>query len=136
MGTTALASGLGGSRAFGQTTKEPRRIALLTVSSEANFASSLQAVRDGLRERGHVEARDIVIDIRYADGRAQELARLAAELAALEPAVIVAPGAPATDAALAATASDAAAESARWLTSFSRWLSPPDSVLMGCPRRR
>ena len=104
MGAAALDSALGGSRALAQRTKEPRRVALLTVSGEANFAPSLQAVRDGLREHGHVEGRDIVIDIRYAGGRAQELPRLAAELAALKPALIIALGAPATNAALAAAA--------------------------------
>jgi len=63
----------------------------------------LQAILDGLRERGHVEGQDIVIDIRYAGGHALELPRLAAELAALRPAVIVALGSSAADAALAAT---------------------------------
>ena len=43
-----------------------------------------------------------MLDVRYADGRAQDLPRLAAELAALKPAVIIAPG-QAADAALAAT---------------------------------
>ena len=63
----------------------------------------MQDFRDGLRERGHVEGRDFVLDVRFAEGRAQDLPRLAAELAALRPAVIVAPG-QAADAALAATA--------------------------------
>jgi putative ABC transport system substrate-binding protein len=45
----------------------------------------------------------VAIDVRYAGGRAQELPRLAAELAALKPAVFIATGALATDAALAAT---------------------------------
>ena len=105
---TASAATLGATlvvpHALGQAAKEPRPVGLLTVSTEASFANSLQAFRDGLRERGHGEGRDIVIDTRYADGRAQELPRLAAELAALKPAVIIAPGQPATDAALAAAA--------------------------------
>ena len=101
MGATTLGSG---SSALGQTAKEPRRVALLTVSKEASYVSQLQAFRDGMRERGHVEGRDIVIDIRYAGGRAQELPRLAAELAALKPAVVIAMGTPAVDAALAADA--------------------------------
>ena len=100
----AMGAALAGPRALGQAAKEPRRVALLSVATEASFASSLQAVRDGLRERGHVEGRDIVVDIRYADGRAQELPRLAAELAALKPTVIIALGTLATDAALAAAA--------------------------------
>ncbi len=105
---TASAATLGAAlvvpHALGQAAKEPRRVGLLTVSTEASFANSLPAFRDGLREHGHVDGRDIVVDIRYAGGRAQELPRLAAELAALKPAVIVAPGKAATDAALAATA--------------------------------
>jgi len=80
-----------------------RRVAVLTVSSEAAFATSLQALRDGLRGQGHVEGRDLAIDVRHAAGRAQDLPRLAAELAALKPAVFIATGALATDAALAAT---------------------------------
>jgi putative ABC transport system substrate-binding protein len=80
-----------------------RRVAVLAVSSEAAFATSLQALRDGLRGQGHVEGRGLAIDVRHAAGRAQDLPRLAAELAALKPAVFIATGAAATDAALAAT---------------------------------
>ena len=76
---------------------------MLTVAAEASFASSLQAVRDGFRENGLVEGKDILIDIRYGNGRGQELPRLAAELAASAPVVIIATGKQATDAALAAT---------------------------------
>ena len=103
-GATALGTALVVPHAFGQSAKAPRRIALLRVSDEASGANSLQSFRDGLRENGHVEGRDIVIDSRYADGREQELPRLAAELAALKPALIIAPGQIATNAALAATA--------------------------------
>ncbi len=80
-----------------------QRIGYLAVSSAASN-NGVQAFREGLRERGHAEGRDVVLDVRYAEGRAQDLPRLAAELAALKPAVIIAPGPTATDAALAATA--------------------------------
>lgn len=89
--------------AFGQANPPPRRIGVLTVLTEASFANSLQALRDGLRERGHAEGRDIAIEVRHAAGRAQELPRLAAELAALNCVLIIATGAAATDAALGAT---------------------------------
>jgi putative ABC transport system substrate-binding protein len=72
----------------------------LTVSTEASFAGSLKVVRDGLREHGLVEGQDVVIDVRYGNGRTQILSSLAAELAGLRPAVIIALGAAATDAAL------------------------------------
>jgi putative tryptophan/tyrosine transport system substrate-binding protein len=98
-----LCSSLLATCALAQTPRAPRHVGVLSVATEAVFASSLQGLRDGLRERGHVEGGDIVIDLRYAGGRAQELPRLAAELAALQPALIVATGAAATAAALAAT---------------------------------
>ncbi len=80
------------------------RIGYLSASSATLNPASLQAIREGLRERGHVEGREVVLAVRYAEGRAQDLPRLASELAALKPAVIIAPGPTATDAALAATA--------------------------------
>jgi len=48
--------------------------------------------RDGLRELGHDEGRSLLIDYRYADGQAERLAALAAELVALKVDVIVAGG--------------------------------------------
>ncbi len=101
-GATTLGTAIVVPPALGQAAKEPRRVALLTLSAEAGFP--LQALRDGLREYGHVEGRDIVIDTRYAGGRTQDLPRLAAELAALKPAVIIALGKAPADAALAAAA--------------------------------
>ncbi len=103
MGAAALESALGGARAMAQAAapREPRRVGVLTSTAPASFAVQAQALRDGLREHGWVDGRDIVIENRYAGGRAEDLARLAAELAALAPAVIVATGAAATDAALA-----------------------------------
>ncbi len=81
-----------------------QRIGYLTAGGATSNPTGLQALREGLRERGHVEGRDVVLDVRYAEGRTQDLPRLAAELAALKPVVIIAPGPTATDAALAATA--------------------------------
>jgi len=103
-GGGALGGSLTAPQALGQTPTAPRRLAVLTVSNETAFASSLQGLRDGLRERGHVEGRDVVIDVRHAGGRVQELPRLAAELAVLEPVLFVATGAAATNAALTARA--------------------------------
>jgi putative ABC transport system substrate-binding protein len=90
--------------AFAQTHRLQQRVGVLTVSTPGVFAESLQGIRDGLRGQGQVEGRDIGIDVRYAGGRAQELPRLADELVALRPAVIIATGAAATDAVLAADA--------------------------------
>ena len=100
---STLGSSLLAPRALAQTPRAPRHVGVLSVSTEAAFASSLQALREGLKAHGHVEGGDIVIDLRHAGGRAQELPRLAAELAALQPALIVATGTAATTAALVAT---------------------------------
>jgi putative ABC transport system substrate-binding protein len=103
LSAAALGNALGGPRALAQALqRELRRVGVLTATTPAAFAVQAQALRDGLRDHGWVEGRDVVIADRYADGRAEDLARLAAELAALAPAVIVATGAAATDAARAA----------------------------------
>ena len=101
MGTVPLVAVFVSASGLGQSPKVPRRVAILTVSGEASFASSLKAVREGLSESGLVEGQDIAIDVRYGNGRTEDLSRLAAELTGLRPAVIIALGASATDAALA-----------------------------------
>ena len=52
----------------------------------------LDAMRLGLRELGHVEGRNLLVDYRFADGRPERLGALAAELLALKVDVIVAGG--------------------------------------------
>ena len=62
-------------------------------------AAHLEAFRAGLRELGYVEGRNITIELRFAEGVIERLPELAAELAALKPAVIVAGSPPAALAA-------------------------------------
>jgi putative tryptophan/tyrosine transport system substrate-binding protein len=57
----------------------------------------------GLRQRGYDDGRNIVIEYRYADGKAEQLPSLAAELVAIPVDLIVAIGSPASRAAIAAT---------------------------------
>jgi putative ABC transport system substrate-binding protein len=59
----------------------------------------------GLKDLGYVEGQNILIDRRYADGRADRLEALAAELVTLNPAVIVARGPGPREAARRATRS-------------------------------
>src|SRR5881227_2482133 len=57
-------------------------------SAESN-AGWLDAFRKGMAELGRLEARDYVIDARYADGNAAAITRLAAELIATRPDVVL-----------------------------------------------
>jgi ABC-type uncharacterized transport system substrate-binding protein len=84
------------------TTKTPR-IALLETSSVAERAHLWDAFRQGLRDLGYVEGQTITVEARSADGRAERLPGLAAELVQLKADLIVASGTPATLAAKQAT---------------------------------
>jgi len=79
------------------------RIGMLeTVSPERN-AANMDALREGLKEYGYVEGRNLVIEYRSAAGRAEQFASLVNELLALKVDVIVTRGTPATLAAKKAT---------------------------------
>ena len=62
-----------------------------------------EAFRRGLREQGYVEGQNIHVEYRYAEGRVERLADLAAELVRVKVDVIVATGTQVTDAAKRAT---------------------------------
>ena len=66
-------------------------------------SSELNAFRQGLREHGYMEGRNVVIEYRFARGRVEQLPALAAELVGRKPDVIVTPGTPASVAAKQAT---------------------------------
>ncbi len=53
---------------------------------------SWQAFLEGLRERGYIQGQNLVIECRYAEGRAERAPVLAAELVSLQPDLIVAGG--------------------------------------------
>ena len=71
-----------------QPTKIPR-IACLTASSLSAQSARIEAFRQGLRELGYVEGKNIVIEWRSAEGKLDRLPALAAELVRLKVDVIV-----------------------------------------------
>jgi len=78
-------------------------IGVLSPIAKAAAARNVEALRDGLREHGYSEDRNIRLEIRYADGDIDRLPQLASELVQLGPAVIVAGSPPAAIAAHNAT---------------------------------
>lgn len=79
------------------------RIGYLRATSPSDRPSQLDAFRQGLRELGWSEGRNIVIDYRYAEGRFDRLPDLAADLVRLEVALIVSEGTQGVTAARNAT---------------------------------
>src|SRR6516162_40689 len=65
--------------------------------------ATLDAFRQGLRERGYVEGQTIVIEYRSADGKIERFPSLATELASIKVDLILAPNTPAARAAQQAT---------------------------------
>jgi putative ABC transport system substrate-binding protein len=82
-----------------------RTIGYLCPESPAPFASRLKAFREGLAELGYAEGLNVAIEYQWAEGQYARLPSLAANLAARNVDVIVAPGG--APAALAAKASAA-----------------------------
>ncbi len=75
-----------------QPAKKVPRIGFLIAASRSFFAARLEGFREGLRNLGYVEGKNIVIEYRYAEGNLDRLPELAAELISLKVDLIVAPG--------------------------------------------
>jgi putative ABC transport system substrate-binding protein len=75
-----------------QQAKKVPRVGFLIASSAAVQESRLAAFRDGLRELGYVEGKNILIEYRYAEGKPDRLPDLAAELLRLKVDIILAAG--------------------------------------------
>ena len=71
-----------------QQAKKVFRIGLLSVAVPPPNALVTEAFRQGLRDLGYVEGQNIVIEYRYAEGKADRLSNLAAELVNLKVDVI------------------------------------------------
>jgi putative ABC transport system substrate-binding protein len=85
-----------------QPKKLPRIGYLLGTAPSAN-AARIEAFRQGLRELGYVEGKNIVIEWRHAEAKLDRLPALAAELVRLKVDIIITGGPPATRSAKEAT---------------------------------
>ena len=86
-----------------QQPKKVPRIGYLAGTSASGIASRIEAFRQGLRELGYVEGKNIVIEYRYADGKADRERELAGELVRLKVDIIISAGSAATRPAKEAT---------------------------------
>jgi putative tryptophan/tyrosine transport system substrate-binding protein len=86
-----------------QTAKIPR-VGWLAAGSPSGVAPLTDAFRQGLRQLGYVERKNIVIEFRYAEGKFDRLPDLAAEIVRLKVDVIVVASTPAIRAVKQATA--------------------------------
>jgi putative ABC transport system substrate-binding protein len=71
--------------------------------SPAVFPEAFEAFRQGLRDLGYVEGRNIAIEYRWAEGKPERMRELAEELVRLKVDVIMAPSSVYTGAAMRAT---------------------------------
>jgi putative ABC transport system substrate-binding protein len=85
-----------------QRTKIPR-IGYLAGANLSASANRIEPFRQGLRELGYIEGKNIIIEYRSADGKLARLPALAAELVRLKVDIIVPAGAGSTRAAKEAT---------------------------------
>ena len=86
-----------------QSARQVWRIGYLGTSSPALEPNLVNAFRQGLRELGHIEGQDIVIEYRWAEGKYDRFPELAAELVRLKVDVILTAGTPGALAAKQAT---------------------------------
>lgn len=79
------------------------RLGVLATAPREQVAHLFKALGEGLRDLGYVEGRNLAIEYRSAEGRAERLPQLAAELVGLSPDVIIPTSTPAAIAVKAAT---------------------------------
>ncbi len=95
------------------------RIGFLVASSASFYSSRIEAFRQGLRELGYVEGKNIAIEYRFAEGKEDRLRELAAELVRLKVDIII------------AAASAGAAQGRNKERSRLSWLHPPTQSRVG-----
>jgi putative tryptophan/tyrosine transport system substrate-binding protein len=75
-----------------QQAKKNPHIGFLSSSSASAYTNRVEAFQRGLRDLGYVEGKNIAVEYRYAEGKVDRLAELAAELVRLRVDIILAAG--------------------------------------------
>src|ERR1700674_4260182 len=88
---------------FAQQPAKIARIGFLHPASAQGADIRLQAFRDGLRELGYVEGKNLQLEVRWGEGKLERLPALAAELVQAKVDIIVAATSPSVAAARQAT---------------------------------
>ena len=86
-----------------QQAKKIPRIGFLAPGSSSSDSPRVDPFRQGLRELGYTEGQNIVIELRFAEGKSERLPALVADLIQLKVDVIVLSGTPAAQVAKQAT---------------------------------
>src|ERR1700681_2936392 len=68
------------------------RVGWIWAGAAAGNPAEAAGFKQGLRELGYVEGRNIVVEYRFGEGNAERLPELAANLARLKPSVVAALG--------------------------------------------
>jgi putative ABC transport system substrate-binding protein len=67
-------------------------VGVLGVTTAAGYSRQVEALRQGFRDLGYAEGRNLVLEFRWADGNYDRLRGLASELIRLQPDVLVTSG--------------------------------------------
>jgi putative ABC transport system substrate-binding protein len=89
--------------AHAQQTAKIHRIGVLNPNTAEIHGARMNDLRQGLRDLGYIEGRNLIIEYRYAEGKVERLTGLASELVRLKVSVIIASSTPAAMAARDAT---------------------------------
>jgi ABC-type uncharacterized transport system substrate-binding protein len=98
-----LTFAIGGSVAQAQQAQKVPLIGYLGSGSAHSGKDNLEVFKQGLRDLGYIEGKNVVIEPRFAEGKLERLPDLAGELVGLKVDVIVTGGSPGTHAAQQAT---------------------------------
>jgi putative ABC transport system substrate-binding protein len=100
---SAVAASVVVAPAFAQAPDKTKRVGYVVYGNSGVRSHLEQAFLDGMRDRGYVEGKNLVVERRFAEGSVERLREGASELAALKLDAIVATCSPSTNAVKQAT---------------------------------